>query len=159
EDADGDGEIESRSLFLHIGGREVDGDLAGGQPVAAVLKGGGDARGGLAHGRVRKPDPRGGRLAKSGVGFDDDPNCVNFEGRCAPYFRKHGVGRPRGSPAPRLPRMGSHGKMGLMPQVTVIIPTYNWSAVLPYSIGSALRQTFSDFELLVIGDGCTDDSE
>jgi glycosyltransferase involved in cell wall biosynthesis len=45
------------------------------------------------------------------------------------------------------------------PLVTVIIPTYNWSAVLPYSIGSVLRQTLADFELLVIGDGCTDDSE
>jgi hypothetical protein len=46
-----------------------------------------------------------------------------------------------------------------LPRFTVIIPTYNWSAVLPYSIGSVLRQTFGDFELLVIGDGCTDDSE
>lgn len=46
-----------------------------------------------------------------------------------------------------------------MPRVTVIIPTYNWSTVLPYSIGSVLAQTFTDFELLVIGDGCTDDSE
>lgn len=45
------------------------------------------------------------------------------------------------------------------PAVTVIIPTYNWSTVLPHSIGSVLGQTFSDFELLVIGDGCTDDSE
>lgn len=46
-----------------------------------------------------------------------------------------------------------------MPGVTVIIPTYNWSSVLPYSIASVLAQTFTDFELLVIGDGCTDDSE
>jgi glycosyltransferase involved in cell wall biosynthesis len=45
------------------------------------------------------------------------------------------------------------------PLVTVIIATYNWSAVLRYAIDSALRQTMDDFELLVIGDGCTDDSE
>jgi glycosyltransferase involved in cell wall biosynthesis len=44
------------------------------------------------------------------------------------------------------------------PRVTVIMPTYNWATVLPYSIGSALDQTFTDFELLVIGDRCTDES-
>lgn len=47
----------------------------------------------------------------------------------------------------------------MSPRVTALIATYNWSTVLPYSIGSALGQTFTDFELLVIGDGCTDDSE
>jgi len=45
------------------------------------------------------------------------------------------------------------------PRVTVIIPTYNWSSVLPYSIGSVLGQSMTDFELLVVGDCCTDDSE
>jgi hypothetical protein len=45
------------------------------------------------------------------------------------------------------------------PLVTVIIPTYNYSSVLRHAIRSVLRQTYRNFELLVVGDGCTDDSE
>jgi glycosyltransferase involved in cell wall biosynthesis len=45
------------------------------------------------------------------------------------------------------------------PRVTVILSTYNRANVLPFSIGSVLGQAFTDFELLVIGDACTDESE
>src|SRR5437762_4733085 len=44
------------------------------------------------------------------------------------------------------------------PQISVIIATYNRSNVLRYAIQSVLWQIFQDFEILVIGDGCTDDS-
>lgn len=45
------------------------------------------------------------------------------------------------------------------PLISVVIPTYNWSRVLKLAIHSVLWQTEQDFEILVIGDGCTDDSE
>ena len=44
------------------------------------------------------------------------------------------------------------------PSVTIIIATYNLSSALRYTIPSALQQTHDDFEMLVIGDACTDDS-
>jgi glycosyltransferase involved in cell wall biosynthesis len=46
-----------------------------------------------------------------------------------------------------------------VPGVTVIIATYNWSSVLRHSVASVLAQSYSDLELLVVGDACTDDSE
>jgi glycosyltransferase involved in cell wall biosynthesis len=45
------------------------------------------------------------------------------------------------------------------PMVTVIIPTYNSSGTLRLSLETVLRQDFVDFEVWVVGDGCTDDSE
>jgi hypothetical protein len=45
------------------------------------------------------------------------------------------------------------------PAVSVIIATYNRSYVLRHAIASVLRQDFTDFEIIVVGDGCTDDTE
>ncbi|HVF69981.1 MAG TPA: glycosyltransferase family 2 protein [Chthoniobacterales bacterium] len=45
------------------------------------------------------------------------------------------------------------------PKVSVLIATYNYSSVLRYAVACALRQSFGDFEVIVAGDCCTDDSE
>jgi glycosyltransferase involved in cell wall biosynthesis len=46
-----------------------------------------------------------------------------------------------------------------MPKVTVIVATYNCSHTLRCALASVLDQTFTDFEVWVVGDCCTDDSE
>lgn len=43
--------------------------------------------------------------------------------------------------------------------VSVIIPTYNRVALLKRAVQSVLRQTYSDFEILIIDDGSTDETE
>lgn len=43
-----------------------------------------------------------------------------------------------------------------MPKVSVIIPAYNAMTYLPETVESALNQTFTDFELLIINDGSSD---
>lgn len=42
------------------------------------------------------------------------------------------------------------------PTVSIVISTYNRCAILSNALESALRQTFADFELIVIDDGSTD---
>lgn len=44
------------------------------------------------------------------------------------------------------------------PAVSVVIACYNYARWLPESVGSVLAQTLTDFELLIVDDGSTDDS-
>jgi glycosyltransferase involved in cell wall biosynthesis len=47
----------------------------------------------------------------------------------------------------------------MRPVVSVILPTYNRASTLGRAVDSVLKQTFDDFELIIIDDGSTDESD
>ncbi len=46
-----------------------------------------------------------------------------------------------------------------MPTLTIIIPSYNASDYLPETLDSILSQTYTDYEIIVIDDGSTDNTQ
>jgi len=65
----------------------------------------------------------------------------------SPVLVRNALARPR------------FGDAAGVPLISVVIATYNWSSVLRFAIASALGQTYPRVEVVVVGDGCTDDSE
>lgn len=49
--------------------------------------------------------------------------------------------------------------MTQQPLVTIITAAYNRASVLRYALLSVLQQTYQNWEYIVVGDGCTDDTE
>ena len=49
--------------------------------------------------------------------------------------------------------------MGTSPTVSIIISSYNYGHLLDKTIGSILAQTYRDYEIILIDDGSTDDTE
>ncbi|MEY1557883.1 glycosyltransferase family 2 protein [Yoonia sp. R2331] len=45
-----------------------------------------------------------------------------------------------------------------MPYVSIIVPAYDVASTLPETLGALLAQSFSDFEVLVVDDGSTDET-
>ncbi|MEX2553025.1 MAG: glycosyltransferase, partial [Actinomycetota bacterium] len=46
----------------------------------------------------------------------------------------------------------------LRPAVSIVTATYNRGRWLECAVRSIVRQTFTDWELVVVGDACTDDT-
>ncbi|RCK71812.1 MAG: putative N-acetylgalactosaminyl-diphosphoundecaprenol glucuronosyltransferase [Ignavibacteriae bacterium] len=47
----------------------------------------------------------------------------------------------------------------MKPTISVIIPCYNYARYLPEAVESVINQTFQDFEIIIVNDGSTDNTQ
>ncbi|GAB3526593.1 glycosyltransferase family 2 protein [Arthrobacter monumenti] len=96
----------------------------------------------------------------------NDRNCVVF--RCAVRMNSRRGTRPSVSPerhaparAPIFRNLNSWGASSPPdgPLVSIVISTFNRAEYLPDCINSILGQTFEDFEVIIVDDGSTDNTQ
>lgn len=49
--------------------------------------------------------------------------------------------------------------MGMTPLLSIVIPAYNWGRYVGYAIESVLEQSMKDFELIIVNNGSTDNTD
>ena len=45
------------------------------------------------------------------------------------------------------------------PNLSILLPTYNWANIFEKAINSRLDQTYNDFELIIVDDRSTNNTE